>query len=161
MASNVPNVPSVQLIYDDAQRAIVKVTGYYTAATATNTAIVVANTLFGANSTSANKPVLSVARVLYAAAFANGYCRLEWSAQAIGNNEVIYCLGGDTQGDLAQYINDPLDAANTPGGSDVNLVVAFAEPNDSFSMVITLNKDNGNGGWANAYSAYNDNTYPH
>jgi hypothetical protein len=164
-----PNVPEVQIIYDDQTKTIVKVLGYYNTTNNSNTMVVQANALFGANnSANAPLPVLSVARVLYSAGLANGFVQLQWVGKngATGNLDIVN-FGSRTSGDWPAYMPNQLAVsniantalANTTG--DINLNIQNAEPYDSFSLVITLNKENLNGGWANAWVAYNASDFHH
>jgi hypothetical protein len=157
-----PNLPEVQIITDDTWKTIVKVLGFFSAATSSNTVVVQANTLFGANtSAAAPLPLLSVARVLYSQGLANGYIQLQFVGKNGANNADIINLGSRTSGDMPMFIPNALasNAASTTG--DINLNIVGAEPNDAFSLFITLNKDNGHGGWANAYIGYNASDFPH
>ena len=156
------NVPETQITRDDAKITVVKVCGYYTAATNSNTLIVSANSLAYGNT---SKPcVVSVTSVQYAAGFANGYCQLQWAAGGSAVNNDIMILGGKTSSQFVNYIPNPLasNTANINGGlsGDINLAIEGAEPFDSFTLIITLNKEgDAGGGYANAYAAYNDSWF--
>jgi hypothetical protein len=159
-----PNVPEVQIITDDSWKTVVKVLGFFNAATSSNTVVVQANTLFGANnSANAPLPILSVARVLYSQGLANGFLQLEWVGKngAAANNSDIINLGARTSGDMPMTIPNALALSNTSNVAlanttgDINLSIVGAEPNDAFSIFITLNKENSQGGWANAFIQYN------
>jgi hypothetical protein len=162
------NTPEVQIIYDDTWKAVVKVVGFFNAATNNSNTVVQANTLFGANtSPNAHLPLLSIARVVYSSGLANGYMQVQWVGKNGAANSDAVILGSRTSGDIPQYINNPLAAsniantalANTTG--DIQLVVTGAEPFDSYTLIMTVNKENQAGGWANAYVGYNGSDFPH
>jgi len=157
------NTPEVQITFDSGDTTIVKVTGYFTAAVNSNNLIVQANTLLYANG---SRPcVLSVRNIQYAAAFANGYAQLSWvgnAAASVANSDILI-LGGRTSSIFQCYIPNPL-AANSAnlagGGGDIGLTIQGAEPLDSYSFVITLNKEGqAGGGYANVYNYYNDSSF--
>jgi hypothetical protein len=156
-----PNVPEVQILFDTGDKTVVKVVGYFTAATNSNTKIVQANTLSYANS---SLPcILSATTVQYAAGFANGYCSIQWAAGGAATNNDMLILGGKTSSQFVAYMPNPLasNTANLAGGSgDINLFIEGAEPFDSFSLILTLIKEGGaGGGYANVYAQYNDNFF--
>jgi hypothetical protein len=157
-----PNAAEVQITRDDAKITVVKVVAYYTAATNSNTTIVQANTLAWANTSA--PCVVSIAAVQYAAGLANGYVSLQWAAGGAATNNDILIFGGKTSSQFVNYIPNPL-AANTANlnhglGGDINLYVSGAEPFDSYSLIITLNKEgDAGGGYANAYPQYNDSWF--
>lgn len=145
------DVPVVQIIYDSFDQAIVKITAYYDAATASNTLVVQANSLYGANASSPKQPILSASRIQFVADI-SGYARLEWvNASSNANNSVIYALGSSAA-DLACYVPNPFLTSNASSPCDISLTVVGAGNNDSFTLILTLNKDNSNGGWANGYA---------
>lgn len=157
-----PNIPETQIIRDDAKITIAKIVGYYNAATNSNNNVIQANTLAWANN---SRPcVVSISSVQYAAGLANGYVQLQWVGGGAATNNDILILGGKTSSIFTCYIPNPLAAntSNINGGlsGDINICVNGAEPYDSFSLIITLNKEgDAGGGYANAYAAYNDSWY--
>jgi hypothetical protein len=159
---NQPNIPLIQTICDDPWKAVVKVVAYYNAATNTSNTVIQANALFGANNANnAPLPILSVSRVLYSAGLANGYVEISWVGNNGGANNPLLILGSRTSGDMPQYINNPLAASNTSNVAlsnttgDIAVTVTGAEPFDSYSLILTVNKENSQGGWANAFVNYN------
>jgi hypothetical protein len=157
-----PNVPEVQILVDTGDRTVVKIVGYYTAATNSNTQIIQANTLAYANS---SKPcVLSCISIQYAAGFANGYALLQWVGTGAGGNSDLAVVGGKTSSVFEAYMPNPL-AANTANlnhglGGDLGLTIQGAIPGDGFTLILKLNKEgDAGGGYANVYTQYNDNTF--
>lgn len=158
------NSPEVQVLIDTGDKTVVKVVGFYNAATNTNTKIIQANTLQYANSAvGAPACVLSAISVQYSVGFANGYAQLQWIAGGSASNSDLLLLGGKTSSQFVTYMPNPLAAnsANLAGGSgDIGLTIQGAEPLDSFSLIITLIKEGGaGGGYANVYAAYNDQDF--
>lgn len=156
------NTPEVQVLFDSGDKTVVKVVGFYNAATNSNTQIIKANSLSWANTS--KKCELSIQSVQYSVGFANGYAQLQWIAGGSASNADILILGGKTSSQFVAYMPNPLaaNAANLNGGSggDIGLTIVGGEPQDSFSLIITLNKEGGaGGGYANVYGAYNDNTF--
>ena len=155
------NVPETQLLYDDGQNFVLKVVGYFNAATSSNNLILQANTLAWANS---SKPcVLSIKEVQYNMDLATGYVQLQW----VGNtsNVVVLSLGGRGGAEaFVTYMPNPL-AANSANlnhglGGDIGLQIVSAASLDTFSIIIKGIKEGGtSGGYANAYIAYNDSNY--
>lgn len=159
------NLPEIQVLIDTGDKTVVKVVGFFTAATNSNTPLVIANTLQYANSSDPRGCILSALSVQYAAGFANGYCTLQWTgnaAAAVANVDMLI-LGGKTSSQFVAYMPNPLasNVKQLPGGSgDINLVIEGAEPFDSYSLIVTLTKEGGaGGGYANVYAAYNDNFF--
>lgn len=157
------NLPEIQILLDTGDKTVVKVVGFFTAATNSNTKIVQANTLQYANSSDPRGCFLSAISVQYAAGFANGYCSLQWVGAGSAANNDMLILGGKTSSQFVTYMPNPLasNTANVPGGSgDINLAIEGAEPFDSYSLIVTLIKEGGaGGGYANVYAAYNDQDF--
>jgi hypothetical protein len=127
------NVPQVQLIDDNDHQSVVKITGVFSTATSSNTVVVQANTLYGANS---SRPcILAVNSWEYSASFANGAIVLEWVSTA-NQNTTIMTAGRANDGAIARYIPNN---ANTPTG-DVNLAILGAAPGDTFSLTVSFMK---------------------
>jgi hypothetical protein len=127
------NVPQVQLIDDNDHQAVVKITGFFNAATSTNGVVVQANTLYGAN---ASLPcILAVNAWEYSTSLSNGSIALEWVSTA-NQNTTIMSAGRFNDGAITRFIPNN---ANTPTG-DVNLVTANAQPGDSYSLTVSFMK---------------------
>lgn len=147
------NIPDVQILVDTGKKTVVKVTAYYNAANNSNSTIVNANTLFGANNSAPT--VLSITEVNYSLGLANGYAMLYWVNGAVANvNAVAAIMGDDAAGTLLGYMKNPL-ASNTANlnanSGDLGLQVQGAGNQDSLTMIITMNKEVG---YANADVGY-------
>lgn len=155
------NAPEVQVLMDTGDKTVVKIVGFYNAATNSNTKIIQANTLTYANSSRTCN--VSAISVQYSAGFANGYAQLQWIAGGSASNANLLILGGRTSSQFITYMPNPLtsNSANLSGNSgDIGLTIVGAQPFDSFSLIITLIKEGGaGGGYANVYLNYNDNTF--
>jgi hypothetical protein len=156
--NSVPNVPEVQILFDTGDKLSVKVVGYYTSATNSNSMIIAANTLNYANS---SRPcVLSLVSAQYSAGFANGYIQLQWIGKGSGGNADIIFMGGKSAGQFVGYTPNPLasNTANLNGNAgDVGLSIVGAAPQDAFTLYLNFNKEGGAmGGYSNVYTNYND-----
>jgi hypothetical protein len=128
------NQPQVQIIDDTDHQTVVKITGYYNSATSSNTLVVQANTLYGANP---NVPcILSVNSWEYSSSLANGFIVLEW-VSLVNDNTTIMTTGRFNDGAVVRYARNN---ANTPTG-DINLNTANAQPGDSFTITLSLVKE--------------------
>ena len=159
------NLIETQVLFDTTPGpSAIKIIGYYTQATNSNTLIISANSLLHANT---SKPcVISVEEIQYAAGFANGFCQLQWVGKTASSNIDLAVLGGRTCGSLICYMPNPLIAdgntANLNGGlsGDIGLTVNGGEPFDSFTLIIKVIKEGGaGGGYANGYAQYNDSWF--
>jgi hypothetical protein len=127
------NAPQVQIIDDNDHQTVVKITGVFSAATSSNTVVVQANTLYGAN---ASLPcILTVNCWEYSSSLSNGSIVLEWVSTA-NQNTTILTAGRANDGGFARIIENN---ANTPTG-DVNLAILGAAGGDSFSLTVSFLK---------------------
>ena len=161
------NTPQTQILDDQDHQTVVKITGYYNAATNANTLVVQANSLFGAN---ASLPcILGLNSIEYSTSINNGFVALEWVSTA-NQNTTITSAGRFNDGAFARYIPNN---ANTPTG-DENLVTQGLAPGDSYTLIVSFLKEYqgqnlrnnnylgpvantvnyGAGAWANAVAAY-------
>jgi hypothetical protein len=155
------NLPEIQITQDLGDMSVVKVCGFFNAATNSNSVIISANTLAFANSVV--PCVLTIKSIQYAVGFANGYCQLQW----VGNpNTDIVILGGKTSDEFITYMPNQLIAngntANINGGlsGDIGLSIVGAEPLDAYTLIIHVIKEGGaGGGYKSVYGFYNDNDF--
>ena len=147
------NAPEVEIIDDQDHQTTVKIVGYFTAGTTSNTKLQ-ANTFRGAN-TSINPCIISLVNFAYTTSMANGTVALEW----VGSSNVrIVSAGHNNDGELKKYI--PNSAAAPTG--DVSIRIDNAMPNDSFTIIATFAKElqglssthAGAGAWANTQAQY-------
>jgi hypothetical protein len=148
------NSPEIAILDDQDHQVVVKIVGYFTAATTSNT-ILQANTFKGAN-TSISPCLLSLVNFLYTTSMANGTVSLEW----VGSSNVRAVSAGHfNDGEINKYIPNN---ATTPTG-DLSIRIDNASPNDSFTIVATLLKEfqgtywsgnKGAGAWANTQIGY-------
>lgn len=142
------NVPEVQLTHDSDMSVSQKVTVYFDAATSSNTKILTANTLRGANAS--RVCVVDIERIRYHTSFASGYLSVEFQGGASGNaNSKAVNLGGNDGGELDLFI--PNNAAAKSG--DINLAIVNAAANDCATLLITYRKNNANGAFNNVYES--------
>jgi hypothetical protein len=158
------NTPTIQILLDAGKKTVVKVIGAFNAAVnAVSTTIIQANTLMFANN---NQPcVISVLDVQYLAGFANGFGQLYWVGPS--SNTEFLNFGGRASGDIDGYMwNTVANTGPAPTGvnftnlkansGDIGLTIWGAEPFDSYSLVITCQKELG---YANAELQYNDTSF--
>ena len=144
------NAPEVQVLIDDGAKSVIKIIGYYNAATSSNTLVVQANTLaFGNTSKTC---IVTLTGVTYSTSMANGYVQLQWIGSS--SNTGILNFGRNSSGTLSAWI--PNNASSPTG--DIALQVVNAQPNDSYDLLLLLNKE-AQLGYANAYVGYNDSTF--
>lgn len=136
------NTPTIQIIDDQDHQAVIKITGMYTSAcTASNSVVVQANSLFGANS---SLPcMISVNAVEYSTSIANGALALEY-VSTVNNNTTITTCGRNSDGQFARYIKNQ---ANTPSG-DINLLIDDMEANDAYTIIVSVLKEYQGAVWA-------------
>lgn len=145
------NTPTVQLLTDQGQTAILKVTGYYTAANDSDTIILAANTLAWANANAdSNVCTLSISKIQYASDMAEGFVQLYWVGA--NSNAEIVTFGTSQAGKFDAFIPNN---AGVPQGQ-IGLAVSGSAANDSFNFIVTINKEKG---FDRAFVAYNDNTF--
>ena len=150
------NVPEVVVIDDNDHQTVLKIVGFFNAATSSNTKIQ-ANTFKGAN-TSITPCLVGVVNILYSTSFSNGSIALEY-VSTVNTNTRIAQVGRCNDGELNKYVPNN---ANTPSG-DMNINIANAGANDSFTMYVTCLKEMqgaywafnaGAGAWANTQVGY-------
>lgn len=149
------------VIYDDANRCKILVTGWFLGgANISNNIIVQANTLFGANN---SQPcILDVLQVVGSTSFnvAPGPTTLNFQFVSKANQNVDFLITGGTGGQI-RYDGLIPNFANTPSG-DINLWLDSLASGDSFSVVLTFAKNNlgvtsngvpnyGAGSWSNGF----------
>ena len=137
------NNPEVQILSDEGQTTRIKIHGYYNAACTANTVVVTANALSFANTS--QTCLFSIAKVEYAVDVANGFVALQWVGA--NNNTGIMSFGTSQGGMFDYYI--PNNATNPTG--DLNLAVYNLAGNDVYTIMMTLNKEQG---YANAFLKY-------
>ena len=148
------NLPETQVLVDRDDKVVVKVGGWFNTATTTNTTILQANTLYGANA-SAPCP-LTITAVQLVTSLANGFVQLYYVGPS-SNVGTLY-LGRSLSSTIEAYCVNPFSAngtltATVPG--DIGLWVNGAASGDSYSLIIQLAKEKGTVGWANTFSPYN------
>lgn len=133
---------TVTKLVDTDTTAIVRVTGYFTAANTSNVNLLTASTLRFAN---ASQPcIVDVEKVEWAGKL-NGYVSPVYVNTTANVPIAVVSTGG---GVISGYA--PNQAANTTG--DIGLEIYNAIANDSFTLTLTLRKTTG---FANAYAQYN------
>ena len=155
------NTVTSTVLYDDANRCKVLVTGWFLGgANTSNVTIVKANTLFGAN---ASLPcILDVLCVKGVSSYnvTPGSTTLNFQFASKVNTNVDFMIVGGAGGQVQMDGLIP-NFANTPSG-DINLWIDGLASGDSFSMIIDLAKNNlgvtsngipnyGAGAWANGF----------
>lgn len=129
---------SSEVVFDKDYEAVVKVVGSFdAAANASNTIILTANTLYGANS---SLPCgIEFNSLEYAVALANGYLTVEFVSANTANqsNVNIVTVGKEISGKLMGRQRDPL-GANSAG--QLNLKTTGLDANDSFTLMIQIRK---------------------
>ena len=148
------NSYTFQVLKDDTQRCIIKLTGSFDGTgQESNTARIQANTLYGAldanniplrsmSSSNIAKPYygLSIFRVWYDCAN-NGDVELYWRAST---NKTIFFLNGNGEYDgNGNWITIPNNAANTAGATgDIGIVTRNMAAGDSYTIIIDARKEN-------------------
>lgn len=140
------NAPEVQLLSDGGLTSVVKISGIYTSGVTANTKVVTANALSFANN---SQPCLITISKIQYVSDVSGFVQLEWQGSP---NAAIASFGSGQSGELNAYFPN---YANTATG-DINLFVSGAASGDSFTLIVTLNKEQG---FANAFVEYNDASF--
>lgn len=152
MANPTLNAPVATIIQDMMQQTAVLITGTYTAASpAANTIVVRANTLFGANN---SQPcIANVVSMQLQMGTVNGFVLVEYVSSNTANvaNQVIGAFGKSGSGVFAGCGNQ-ISSGNTFG--DIQVDCGGFAANETFSLILVLNKDNSLGCWANQYNGY-------
>lgn len=134
---------TVTKLVDTDTTAIVRVTGYFTAANTSNVALLTANTLRFAN---ASQPCrVDVEKVEWAAKM-NGYIAPTFITTSGPNTQIATLASGG--GSMMGYFSSEA-TANTNG--DLGLEIYNGVANDSFTLTLTLRKVTG---FANAFAQY-------
>lgn len=132
------NAPEVQVLSDSGFQTAIKVTGYYTGASATSVAILNPKTLAFANTQ--QTCTLRVTGIQYSVG-TSGYVQLAW--EGASSNTVIHTFPKTTSGEMAGIIEN---TATNPTGNLTLTTVAVAA-NEGYSFVISFDKVQG---YANA-----------
>lgn len=150
------NTPEFQILKDNDKEATIKVVGYFSSACSAAFPFV-ANTLLGANTAAGRNCISSITNMLYTTSMANGRVSLEFISTVNANVKAL-TVGHFNDGELNKYV---INNANTPTG-DYSVNVESAGPNDSFTLIFTVNKENagvpgnaqnyGAGSWANCFT---------
>lgn len=139
------NAPVVQILNDEGQTVVLKVTGYYTAGDSSNTVIANTKALMFANTS--QTCLLSLQRVQYATDVANGTVQLYWEGSSA--NTEIFNFGSSAGGSIDAYIVN--NAASPTGNVGIRTISVGA--GDNYSFVLRFNKEQG---YANAFINYNN-----
>lgn len=169
-----PNTYTFQVLKDDTQRAIIKITGSFDGSgQESNTARIQANTLYGAldannvplrtalsaSNTAKSYYGLTVHRVWYDCAN-NGDVELFWRADT---KKTIMFLNGNGEYDgNGNWITIPNNAAGTANATgDIGILTRGMQANDSYVIVIDVRKENEyyQRGQFNDPAAFNYGTY--
>lgn len=161
------NTPVVQVCYDDANRAKVKATAWYNGAAGvsiggSNSVLIQANTLFGANVAAPGPWLLDVLQI-------EGNIDLTQNTEivqvqfvsAVNQNTDILVVGGPGN---AVFMDGYIpNNANTPTG-DILVTLTGGKAGDCYTLMITLQKNNlgvvangviianGAGSWSNGFA---------
>ena len=138
-----------QTLVDSGKTAIIKITERYESANDRYFTVVDPQSLNFAN-TSQNCFV-SIEKIQYSTGFGNGSMKLYWDS---GSDPVdIVNIGKAQSGRFDAYM---INNSTAPLGGNINLQVYSTEANDTYTIIIHLNKEFG---YANAYIDYNDSSY--
>lgn len=138
-----------QTLVDTGKTTIIKITERFDSSNDRYFAAVVPSTLRFANTS--QTCIVSVEKIQYSTGFANGSMKLYWDS---GSNPVdIVNLGKSQSGHFDAYI---INNSTAPLGGNINLQVYNTQANDSYTIIVHLNKESG---FANAYIGYNDSSY--
>ena len=143
------NIPVVTKIWDKDYEAVIKITGQYNASqNASNTLILQANTLKGANSS--QLCMVDVNHIDFATSISNGFISIEFISANTSNieNSTVFTVGKRNCGELACVNFNPL-GANATG--DINLYTSALDANDSFTLIMYCRKSVSNtpSAWSN------------
>ena len=150
-----PNAPVITKVWDADYSVVLKITGQYNSAqTAANTLLLQANTVAGANAS--QTCVVDVMGAQFVCGTANGWVSVEYSNP--NGNVTCFTIGKRVAGDIGSSGN-PLVAnaaalANVKGG-DLNFFTSALDANDSYTLIVTVRKNNFNGAFANVAAPYN------
>jgi hypothetical protein len=144
------NAPVATVVQDSDYTVLLKIVGQNNANTlASNTKVLQSNTVRFANGS--RLCVIEVVSVDYAVSTSNGFISLEYGSQ--NNNTTILTFGkGGMSGQIDGIQPNPVNA-NTTG--DINLYASALDANDTYSLMITLRKNDFNGAFANLAALYN------
>lgn len=144
------NAVTGTVLWDKDYDVTLLITGGFSAANSSNTVVLHANTVMGANASM--NCILDVIGVQYASSIANGFVSLEW---ANGTSNTTFAVYGKLAGRQEAYIR-----ANTAWAySDINVNVYNAAPNDSFTLILSLRKADFNGAYSNVANPWNSPPY--
>ena len=132
-----------QTVYDNGQTALVKVVGYFTGATTSNTLIVTANTLSYANVS--QTCLLDIDKIDFTSKLNSGFAQLVFVGSSANTAAVAISNGTGTLPGMQNNATSPL--------GDLGLFVYKAADGDSFTMYVTLRKRSG---FSSAYTPYNN-----
>lgn len=147
------NAVTSTVLWDKDFDVTLLVTGAFSSANSSNTIILKANTVQGANSSMVC--LLDVAGIQYSTSIANGWVALEFSNTASNVNTTIGVWGRNASGVQEGYIR-----ANTAQQvGDLNLNLSGLSGGDSFTLVISLRKADFNGAYSNVSIPWNTPPY--
>jgi hypothetical protein len=133
------NTPVIEKLWERDYQVSLKITGQYNTATgASNTIILNANTLYGANN---SQPCyLDVTHIDYCMGLANGFVSIEFASANTSNvsNVTVFTVGKRSSGSLGAYVFNTIDTANSYG--DLNLYTSNLDANDSFTIIVSAVK---------------------
>jgi hypothetical protein len=153
-----PNVYAINVLKDDTQHAVIKLTGKFDGSgQESNTARIVANTLYGALATngflvantqggSANTTLpyygLSINRLWYdCSATANADVELYWTAAA--SNTAFFLNGNGEYDGAGNWITIPNPTAGAAGSNgNIGIATRGMLNGDSYTIILELRKDN-------------------
>lgn len=154
------NTPVIQVCYDDANRAKVKVTAWYNGGGTTSNTLIQSNTLFGANLSQAC--ILEILQIEGNVDLTNNteLLHLQYVSSVNQNTDIMVIGGPGNAVFLDGYIPNN---ANTPTG-DLNIFLNGGKGGDCYSLMLTFQKSNmgqtppsgngaaiGVGSWANGF----------
>lgn len=138
------NTPVIQVCYDDANRAKIKVTGWYNGganvSVGSSNTLIQANTLFGANLASPGPWLLDVLQVEgnIDLTQTTEFIHLQFVSSVNQNTDIMVVGGPGNAVFLDGYMPNN---ANTPTG-DLNIYLNNGKAGDCYSLMITLQKNN-------------------
>ena len=149
------NAAEIQILQDTGNQVAVKVSGYFTSANTSNTKVIVANTLFGANASKTLND-LSLTGITWTGSItSNGVVSLQYHSTVNTNTSIMNFTGSESFPLYQTYVRNN---ANTPSG-DINLQMIGVGPNSAYTLIAYFNKEKGNQGpnsdaWANTENGY-------
>lgn len=134
------NTPIIQICYDDANRAKIKVTAWYNGSPATSNTLIQANTLFGANLASPGPWLLDVLQIEGNVDLTNNteLVHVQFVSSVNQNTDIMVVGGPGNAVFLDGYIPNN---ANTPTG-DLNIFLNGPKGGDCYTLMITVQKNN-------------------